>query len=112
MRQYDEVVEVRCADGRPDQFLWRGHLWKVRSVTVRWVETGEWWRSRSVRAVLGSEVPVEAHDGGGLATDLLEEQEMWRVEAARPGGGPGSAGIFDLAHEVAPGRWRLVSCTD
>ena len=110
MRRYDEVVEVRREAGRPDQFLWRGHLWKVRSVVIRWVETGEWWRSTSARAVLGSEEPAQAQ--GVIATDLLEEQEVWRVEAARPGGRPGSTGTFDLVHEVAPGRWRLVGCTD
>ena len=111
MRRYDEVVEVRCQGGRPALFLWRGHLWKVRSVVVRWVETGEWWRSASVRAVLGSEEPVEP-GGVGVATDLLQQQEVWRVEAARPGGPTGGAGTFDLVHEVAPGRWRLVGCTD
>lgn len=113
MRQYDDEVEVRREDGRPDQFLWRGRLWKVRSVVVRWVETGAWWSSAPVRAVLGAADPAPAvMPGQGVGHDLLDERVVWRVEAARPGGSPGSAGTFDLVHEVAHGRWRLVSCAD
>ena len=45
MRQYDDPVEVRRGEAEdPDQFLWRGRLWKVRAVVAHWVETGPWWQ--------------------------------------------------------------------
>ena len=59
MRRYDDPVEVR--KGRiddvegPDQFLWRGKLWKVRAVLAHWVETGAWWQSAGARAVIGTD---------------------------------------------------------
>ena len=54
MRRYADPVEVRQGplddDARglgaqgategPQQFLWRGRLWKVRAVLAHWVETG------------------------------------------------------------------------
>lgn len=41
MRQYDDPVEVRRGEAEgPDQFRWRGRLWKVRAVLAHWVETG------------------------------------------------------------------------
>jgi hypothetical protein len=144
MRRYDDPVEVRrgpvggvletLADGAdgphderaPAQFLWRGRLWKVRAVLAHWVETGPWWSSPGVRAVIGSE---DAEDAGGVEEpeagprplgDLLTEREMWRVEAGRgravgrvgPDGEPDTGGVFDLAFDWADGRWQLVGCAD
>ena len=68
MRRYDDPVDVRR--GRvsgtgggpvegPEQFLWRGRLWKVHQVVAQWVETGPWWQSRGVHAVLGDESPAD-----------------------------------------------------
>ena len=63
MRRYDDPVEVRrgmvagpggTQEG-PEQFLWRGRLWKVCDVMAHWVETGAWWRSRGAGAVLGTD---------------------------------------------------------
>lgn len=120
MRRYDDPVEVRrgmvagpggTQEG-PEQFLWRGRLWKVCDVMAHWVETGAWWRSRGAGAVLGAEgedapvVSVGVGAGGGAGAgevaalagspgspsgspglsgsgDLLAEREVWRVEAAR-----------------------------
>lgn len=102
MRRYDDPVDVRRgmvagAEG-PEQFLWRGRLWKVHAVLAHWVETGEWWDSRQVRAVV---------------TDLTAEREVWRVEASR---GRASAehgsGVFDLLLDWADGSWRLARCAD
>lgn len=102
MRKYDDPVEVRKGwiDGAglegPEQFLWRGRLWKVREVVAHWVETGAWWQARE-QAV----------------GDLLAEREMWRVEAGRGSGAvEGSSGVFDLAFDWADGRWQLVGCVD
>ena len=97
MRKYDDLVEVRRGSGEgPDQFLWRGRLWKVRSVVAHWVETGPWWQQA---------------DGG--RADLLGERETWRVEAGR-GAHPeaGQWGVFDLSFDQAEGSWQLVGCAD
>ena len=129
MRRYDDPVETRMGqvsgtDG-PEQFLWRGRLWKVRAVLAHWVETGPWWQSGSARAVIGSDEPVTpavtpaatpaAGAPGGLrGADLLGERELWRVEAGRgPVGGAGDGGgVFDLAFDWSDGRWALVGCAD
>ena len=65
MRRYADPVEVRQgpvdqgadqgATEGPQQFLWRGRLWKVRAVLAHWVETGPWWQATGARAVIGSE---------------------------------------------------------
>jgi len=131
MRRYDDPVETRMGlvsgmEG-PEQFLWRGRLWKVRAVLAHWVETGPWWQSGSARAAIGSDDPAEGR-GVGVdlrSTDLLGERELWRVEAGRgaggptggPEGGPDGAGmpdggVFDLAFDWGDGRWALVGCVD
>jgi len=119
MRRYDDPVEVRRGlvtgvEG-PEQFLWRGRLWKVRAVLAHWVETAPWWQSAGVRAVVGSDDGVEQPSPGG---DLLVERELWRVEAGR-GAGPaagdgvsGGGGVFDLSFDWSDGRWQLVGCVD
>ena len=91
MRRYDDPVEVRKglvpgAGGPvegPEQFLWRGRLWKVCDVVAHWVETGPWWQSPQVAAVLGRTTPDEDRSGRASVHDLLAEREVWRVEAAR-----------------------------
>ena len=107
MRRYEDPVEVRKGQvagvEAPEQFLWRGRLWKVRAVLAHWVETGSWWQS--------SDVPADT--GPRPLGDLLGERELWRVEAGRgveddaDGGG-----VFDLAFDWSDGRWQLVGCVD
>ena len=107
MRQYDDPVEVRRGEAEdPDQFLWRGRLWKVRAVVAHWVETGPWWQ--------GATGAGAGADGGGAAIDLVAERELWRVEAGR-GLQPADAegyGVFDLSFDWTDGRWQLVGCQD
>ena len=114
MRRYDDPVEVRrgwvTGVEAPEQFLWRGRLWKVRAVVAHWVETAPWWQSSGVRAVVGSD-----DAGGGSAApvgDLLVERELWRVEAGRGAVGPDGGGVFDLSFDWSDGRWQLVGCVD
>jgi hypothetical protein len=132
MRRYDDPVEVRKGqvDGMgegPEQFLWRGKLWKVRAVLAHWVETGSWWQSADARAVIGSD---DTGDPGGTTVavdprgqDLLGERELWRVEAAagmssgvRAGDGADGdgdgGGVFDLSFDWSDGSWQLVGCVD
>ncbi len=138
MRRYDDPVEVRQGwigapqsgvEG-PEQFLWRGRLWQVRSVIAHWVETGPWWQSAGVRALLGSEEQESEPSAGEgsapralLGQDLLAERELWRVEAGRGRPAPertapeqppaeGWSGVFDLSFSWADGQWQLVGCAD
>jgi hypothetical protein len=86
MRHDDDPVEVRRGETEdPDQFLWRGRLWKVRAVVAHWVETG-----------------------------LRAERETWRVEAGRgtPSDRQATHGVFDLSYDGTDGRWQLVGCQD
>ncbi len=133
MRHYDDPVEVR--KGRvpgsggpvegPEQFLWKGWLWKVSAVLAHWVETGPWWQSREVAPVLGADQPVDqpadqpadqppgpaaGQAGAPCVHDLLAEREVWRVEAGR--GQTGATGVFDLVFDWAHGSWRLSRCAD
>jgi hypothetical protein len=122
MRRYDDPVEVRkgMVDGSegPEQFLWRGRLWKVHSVLAHWVETGAWWESAGARAALGTETAgttgTAGAEGAVLAPpDLTAEREVWRVEAARGRlAAAGGAGVFDLLFDWAEGTWRLARCLD
>ena len=128
MRRYDDPVEVRrgpveetvapgadaYSDERaPAQFLWRGRLWKVRAVLAHWVETGPWWSSPGVRAVIGSS--ESSDDEQALPRplgDLITERELWRVEAARGRDVEDAGGVFDLAFDWAQGGWLLTRCAD
>jgi hypothetical protein len=129
MRRYDDPVEVRkgLVHGSggdveaPEQFLWRGRLWKVSDVVGHWVETGPWWQSSNVAAVLGAEDrdgPTPDLPGRSPSVhDLVAEREVWRVEAARglvaAGAGPGAGrGVFDLVFDWAEGGWLLTRCMD
>lgn len=122
MRRYDDPVEVRkgMVDGieGPEQFLWRGRLWKVRAVVAHWVETGPWWQSAGVRAVLGSEdsgsLGSSGPDGSvAVAPDLAVDREVWRVEAARGLAATGAGrGVFDLVFDWSEGSWQLARCVD
>jgi hypothetical protein len=112
MRRYDDPVEVRRgtlddAPG-PEQFLWRGRLWKVRAVLAHWVETGPWWQSDDARAALGTDGPGDTVVRP--PRDLLRERELWRVSAGR--GGLESDGVFDLSFDWNDGSWLLVGCQD
>jgi hypothetical protein len=131
MRQYDDPVEVRRGEAEdPDQFLWRGRLWKVRAVLAHWVETSPWWQSTGARTVIGTEDAVGADQESSPPArpslgDLLTERELWRVEAGRgrprtydvdgdPDGEPEPvvSGVFELSFDWADGRWLLVGCSD
>ena len=121
MRRYDDPVDVRrgMVDGAegPEQFLWRGGLWKVHAVVAHWVETGAWWESAGARAALGTDSPgPEPKAGGALAVlpDLTAEREVWRVEASRGrvSAETGGGGVFDLLFDWAEGSWRLARCMD
>ena len=131
MRRYDDPVDVRrgqvagagggttvLVEG-PAQFLWRGRLWRVTAVVAHWVETGAWWQSSGVHAVLGADEQEAGSPGGPVGADLAAEREVWRVEADRgmasvrdDGEGRPGRGVFDLVFDWAEGAWRLSRCLD
>jgi hypothetical protein len=100
----------------PEQFLWHGRLWKVSDVVAHWVETGPWWQSSGVHAVLGSDDDSGGGTSGGtaVAIDLAAEREVWRVQAGRglSAAGKSGPGVFDLVFDWADGTWRLAQCVD
>lgn len=125
MRRYDDPVEVRKGmvgdtEG-PEQFLWRGRLWKVSGVVGHWVETGPWWQSAGARAALGDEEPAE-RSGSVVAVpgDLAADREVWRVEASRglaaargtTNAAGSGRGVFDLVFDWTRGSWQLTRCLD
>jgi hypothetical protein len=121
MRRYDDPVEVRrgvvtASTGpveAPEQFLWRGGLWKVVDVVAHWVETGPWWQSPGVAALLGDATETPPDDT--TTSDLLAEREVWRVEAGRgavPHGNGARRGVFELVFDWAQGGWLLTRCAD
>jgi Family of unknown function (DUF6504) len=115
MRRYDDPVEVRKGpEEGPEQFLWRGKLWKVRAVLAHWVETGSWWQSADARAVIGTDDDTDepVSRTGDKTGDLLGERELWRVEAAAGMRATGGGGVFDLSFDWADGTWQLVGCLD
>ena len=131
MRRYDDPVDVRrgrvagAGDGSllvegPEQFLWRGRLWKVSAVVAHWVETGAWWQSAGADAVRGADPGTDPDPGSDHADlsaeredDLSAEREVWRVEAGRGlSSVPFGRGVFDLVFDWADGSWRLTRCLD
>ena len=91
--------------------------------SAHWVETGPWWQSSGVHAVLGSDDATARPTGtdgrrrrcpAGVRTDLAAEREVWRVEAARGlvAAGAGGRGVFDLVLDWADGGWQLARCAD
>jgi Family of unknown function (DUF6504) len=121
MRRYDDPVEVRkgwiggSQSEGPEQFLWHGRVWKVRDVIAHWVETGPWWTTSSAQAVTGSDDVADRNTAGPnpTALDLLNEREIWRVEAGfgSPAAGD-SCGVFDLAFDWSDGNWQIIGCVD
>ena len=125
MRRYDDPVEVRKglvpgSGGQvegPEQFLWRGRLWKVCGVVGHWVETGPWWQSRGVAPVLGAEGEQRGEQSDKQSAvsvhDLVADREVWRVEAARGSAAVGGGrGVFDLVFDWSQGGWLLTRCAD
>ncbi len=115
MWEFDEAVEVRSdvVDGveTPEQFLWRGRLWRVCSVQAHWTETAAWWERGIIGAGLGAtydgrpglaRTRAGAHTNGAAAP-ASPRSRTDRVAAHAPGGSTtalapaGSATTDDVA---------------
>jgi hypothetical protein len=112
VRCYDDLIEVRkglvTGCEAPEQFVWRHRLWVVREVVGYWVETGAWWEQTGVSVLLGGGDGCSP-PGPAAVAELLDEHEVWRVEAAR---NRFSSGVFDLGFSWREGVWRLRCCLD
>lgn len=117
MRSYDEPICVLFSD-RPQQFIWRNRLMLVKEVQGRWSRSTAWWESSGVSAARG-DVATNATDPGARGTsqqasaatagmDLLEEMEVWRVEA----GNGVQRGVYELARSVGRDDWVLQTVCD
>jgi hypothetical protein len=77
MWEFDDAVEVHSVslDGvlAPDQFLWRGRLWRVRTIRSQWTETAAWWE----RGVIGT---GQTHDPLAFADPAGDS--LARIDAA------------------------------
>ena len=97
VRLVEEAIEVRVGDPQhrsargqagdgevaPEQFLWRGRLYRVTEVVAHWQERHPWWRAAAEQPL--GEVPLS--------------REVWRVVASR--GRSSAPGVYDLGAEGA-----------
>jgi hypothetical protein len=90
----DRTVHVRCAEGRPAQFIWRDRLYRVHRVLQEWDRSAIWWKD--VRAVAS----------GPSGCDV----QTWRVEASA--GRMASRGVYELSFDPADDQWHLVRTYD
>lgn len=119
MRCYDEPIDVRkgLVSGceAPEHFRWRKRWWVVRALLGSWVETGAWWEHAGVGAILGSDGQPTA---GSAVAELLDEREVWRVEAVRTRRSSAEcsngerSGVFELAFSWRDASWRLLCTLD
>lgn len=114
VRLVEESIEVRlgeqpraegCQGGAgsaaPEQFLWRGRLYRVIEVVDHWQERHPWWRAAAEQPL--AQVPLA--------------RDVWRVEASR--GRSSTPGVYDLgvdgggarAGSAGPG-WMLLRTQD
>lgn len=98
VRLVEETIEVRVGDpqrmgvegqpddrcGAPEQFLWRGRLYRVTEVIAHWQERHPWWRSATEQPL--AQVPLA--------------RDVWRVTASR--GRSSAPGVYDLGVDGVP----------
>lgn len=96
MWEFDDAVEVHSVsvDGvqTPDQFLWRGRLWRVRAIRSQWTETAAWWE----RGVIGTGQTHDSHAQVPHA-DFSGTTYAYDARADRRGAGAGSLARIDAA---------------
>ena len=108
MRTYDEPICVLFSD-QPQQFIWRGRLLLVKEVQGRWSTSTAWWESPRISAARGDTATCTSTATDTTAeADLLEELEVWRVEA----GNGVQRGVYELARSVGRDDWVLQAVCD
>ncbi len=106
MRNYDEPICVLFSD-RPQQFIWRDRLLLVKEIQGRWSRSTAWWESPRVSAARG-DAATGPTAGAQAKADLLDEMEVWRVEA----GNGMQRGVYELARFVGRDDWVLQAVCD
>ncbi|MDN5717918.1 MAG: DUF6504 family protein [Janibacter sp.] len=98
VRLVEEFIEVRVGESRPEQFLWRGRLYRVMEVVDHWQERHDWWRSSGGRPL--AQVPLA--------------RDVWRVSASR--GRSSTPGVYDLGMDgdasAGTSGWMLLRTQD
>ena len=107
MRSYHEPICVLFSD-RPQQFIWRDRLLLVKEVQGRWSRSTAWWESPRVSAARGDAVTNEQAAGTDTKLDVVEELEVWRVEA----GNGMQRGVYELARSAGRDNWVLQAVCD
>lgn len=90
MKRRHDPIAVRMGQG-PMQFVWHGRLYRVTEIQGQWSRSAQWWMTPE------------------LIGDLLDEQEVWRVEA---GTSAARRGIYELTHAVGDEEWFLTGVHD
>ena len=96
VRLVEETIEVRVGETSPEQFLWRGRLYRVTEVVDHWQERHAWWR-----------------EGGRPLAQVPLARDVWRVEASR--GRSSAPGVYDLGVDGDPegtSGWLLLRTQD
>ncbi len=114
MWEFDEAVEVRSGvvDGveAPEQFLWRGRLWRVCSVQAHWTETAAWWERGIIGTGLnatttyGRTARAAGHAAGGSTTALAPAGSN---SAPAPAGSSASLAPAGTGSALAAGRGEV-----
>ncbi len=100
VRLVEESIEVRLGEPQrtgadrqqgegsvaPEQFLWRGRLYRVIEVVDHWQERHPWWRAATEQPL--AQVPLA--------------RDVWRVEASR--GRSSAPGVYDLGVDGGDAR--------
>ncbi|MEI2787125.1 MAG: DUF6504 family protein [Candidatus Nanopelagicales bacterium] len=87
----DRTIHVKCASGRPAQFIWRDRLYRVDEVLQQWDKSALWWKD--VRA-----------------TPTGCDVQTWRVAASA--GRFDGHGVYELSFDPAADQWYLVRTFD
>ncbi len=89
----DAAIDVKCSApaGAPEQFVWRGRLYRVNQVLQQWDRSVVWWKD--VRT-----------------TPTGRDHRTWRVEASA--GRYDTEGVYELGFDPRSGQWYLLRTFD
>ena len=101
MWEFDEAVEVHSVvvddTETPDQFLWRGRLWRVCSVQSHWTETAAWWE----RGIIGAGLTYDGRADHWTHAETTRTRAGGVATRKHPSGAVASASPRSLADCVA-----------
>jgi len=114
MWEFDQAVDVHSVivDGieTPDQFLWRGRLWRVCSVLSHWTETAAWWERGVIGAGAYDDRLIDDRRGlwsqrvpSSVATPMRSRSRAECAATQKPGGGAATYASAGAPDDTAPG---------